>query len=281
MRAMAEMAPIPDAVEVSEQEAPGRDGGPPVQVLVFKPDRSTQAKPAILHIHGGGYVVGSAQLYRPQLASLAAQLGAVIVSVNYRLAPETVFPGAVEDCYAALAWLSDQAEALGVDPDRIVVSGESAGGGLAASLAILARDRGEFRLAGQVLTFPMLDDRTGSSRDLGPLAGEFVWTAASNRMGWEALLGHPPGTDGVSPYAAAARCEDLANLPPAFIAVGALDLFLEENLDYARRLARAGVPIEVKVYPGAVHGFVLLEGALLAQLYARDRQVALERFFAT
>lgn len=280
MRVMAQTVPIPDAVEVREQDIPGPAGAPTVSVVVITPKAPVPARPAILHMHGGGYVIGSAQLYQPQLARLSAELGAVIVSVNYRLAPETVFPGAIDDCYAALSWLSAEADALRVDRARIVVSGESAGGGLAASLAILARDRNEIPLCGQILTFPMIDDRTGSGRAVGPFQGEFIWTAAANRMGWEALLGHAPGADGVSPHAAASRCEDLAGLPPAFIAVGDLDLFLEENLDYARRLARAGAQIEVRVYPGAIHGFMLMEDAGLSKLYAQDRRVALERFFS-
>ncbi|MFA6117597.1 MAG: alpha/beta hydrolase [Sphingomonas sp.] len=271
--------PLPDMTRAELRAIDGPDGAPPVQLLIMTPTASAGKMPAILHIHGGGFVAGSAQLYRPQLASLSAQLDAVIVSVNYRLAPETIFPGAIEDCFAALKWLFAQAEELGVDRERIVVAGESAGGGLAAALAILARDRGVGPLVAQMLAFPMLDDRTGSTRDAGDFVGEFVWTAADNKFGWSSLLGRSPGDNEVSPYAAPARCEDLSGLPPAFIAVGDLDLFLEENLEYARRLARAGVPIELKVYPGAVHGFMLVETSRAARLYAADQRAAYLRAF--
>ena len=278
-RQMAIAAPLPTNVVVREMNIPGADGQPPVSILVCNPSQRASRVPAVLHIHGGGYIAGSAQLYQPQLAKLAGQLGAVIVSVNYRLAPEAAFPAALEDCYAALKWLSTEAESLSVDSSRIAVAGESAGGGLAAALAILARDRGEIPLAAQMLTFPMIDDRTGSQNDAGSFAGEFVWTAKSNRYAWEALLGRPLSVGETSPYAAAARCENLAGLPPTFIAVGALDLFFEENLEYARRLARAGVPVDLKVYPGAVHAFMLMENSRLAKQYSADLRTAYERAF--
>src|SRR5262249_39769655 len=159
----------------------------------------------------------------------------------------TPFPGNVEDCYAALAWMAGEAAALGVDAARIGVMGESAGGGLAAALALLARDRGEHRLAFQHLIYPMIDDCTCTAAEPHPSTAEFIGTPASNRFGWTSLLGTEPGGADVSPYAAAARATDLAGLPPAYIATGALDLFLEENLEYARRLIRAGVPVELHV----------------------------------
>jgi acetyl esterase/lipase len=178
-----------------------------------------------------------------------------VVSVDYRLAPETRFPGAVEDCYAALAWLVSQAERLGVDRERVAIGGESAGGGHAAALALLVRQRGDIKLCLQMLDSPMLDDRTGSTRDAHPYCGEFVWTPASNRFGWRALLGVEPGGPEVPVEAVPARVADLSGLAPAFILVGALDLFLEEDMEYARRLTRVGVPTELHVIPGAFHGF--------------------------
>ena len=173
--------------------------------------------------------------------------------VDYRLSPETAFPGPLDDCYAALKWTHDHADELGIDQARIAVQGESAGGGLAAGLALLARDRAEVPVAFQCLTYPMIDD--GTAAEPHPYTGEFVWTAESNRFGWGAFLGQKPGGDGVSCYAAAARATELAGLPPAWIAAAALDLFLEENLDYASRLLRAGVPTDVRVYSGVYHGF--------------------------
>jgi len=235
---------------------------------------------AYLHIHGGGYVIGSADMTAPQSKAIAAALGCFVVSVDYRLAPETAFPGAVEDCYAALKWLHGQAAALGVDPTRIAIGGESAGGGLAAALAVLARDRGEVAVCFQCLTYPMIDDRTVTRPDPHPFVGHHLWTPTQNRFGWAALLGRDPGGDDVSPYAAAARTPDLAGLPPALIVVGALDLFLEEDIEYARRLMRAGVPTELHVYPGAYHGFDLTPGAAVSQAMVRDRMNALDRALA-
>ena len=154
--------------------------------------------------------------------------------------------------------------------------GESAGGGLAAALALLARDRGEYSIAFQHLIYPMLDDRTGTETP-HPYAGEYLWTPANNMFGWSALLSVAPGSAGVSPYAAAARAADLAGLPPAFIATGALDLFVEEDIEYARRLIRAGVPVELHVYPGAFHGFDLSPDARVAQEARRISVAALRR----
>lgn len=206
----------------------------------------------------------------------AAAADCVIVSVDYRLAPETPHPGPIEDCYAALKWLHDEAGSLGVDAARIAVAGESAGGGLAAALALLARDRGEVRLIHQHLIYPMIDDRTCTAEP-HPYAGEFVFTPNSNRFGWSALLGCAPGAEGVSPYAAAARAEDLTGLPSTYIAVGALDLFIEENLEYARRLIRAGAPTELHIYPGAYHGFDAVSEGALAKAARNHSLTALRR----
>jgi triacylglycerol lipase len=183
----------------------------------------------------------------------------------------------VEDCYAALAWVYANAEALGADTARIGVMGESAGGGLAAALALLARDRGDYPLAFQHLMYPMIDDRTCVDPDPHPFVGEYIWTAHNNAFGWRALLGVEPGSEGVSPYAAAARAEDLSRLPPTFISTGALDLFLEENLEYARRLMRAGVPTELHVYPGGYHGFDIAPDAEVSKNARRNRMAALAK----
>jgi acetyl esterase/lipase len=201
------------------------------------------------------------------------------VSVDYRLAPETPFPGPVEDCYAALVWLHEQAKLLGVDPARIAIGGESAGAGLAAALGLLARDRGKAPVAFQMLIYPMLDDRTGATSDPHPYSGEFIWTAESNRFGWASLLGGAPGGGDVSRYAAPARAENLAGLPPTFIAVGGLDLLLEEDLEFARRLTRAGVLTELHVYPGAYHAPDMAPEARVAQALRRDVLEAMRRAF--
>lgn len=262
---------------VSDQSIPGPAGAPAVRVRLYQPPPPAEPTAGLLWLHGGGYVSGSVAAEEIRARALAAELGCVLVSVEYRLAPETPFPGPIEDCYAALHWLHANATALGVDAGRLAVGGGSAGGGLAAALALLARDRGEVPLIYQALMAPMLDDRTVTRNPPHPYTGEFIWTHASNRFGWTALLGQEPGSNGISPYAAAARAENLADLPPAFIAVGALDLFLEEGMAYAQRLIRAGVPTELHVYPGVYHGFQMVPNAQVTQAAARDQISALRR----
>jgi acetyl esterase/lipase len=262
-----------------ERRLPGAAGAPPVPVHVINRRPGAAPRPAILHMHGGGYVIGNARIGVAALQPLAQELDCLIVTVDYRLAPETRFPGALEDNYCALRWLAQNAQELGADPERIVVMGESAGGGHAAMLAIAARDRGEVPLAGQVLIYPMLDDRTGTATP--PPGGHFVWNAASNRYGWSALLGMPAGSAEVPAGAVPARVGDLRGLPPAFIGVGALDLFFEEDLEYARRLQAAGVPVKVEVIEGAYHGFDVFQPQAAASRRLRAAWVAaLRRAFS-
>jgi len=275
MRGGAPVVEVPGVV-TEEIFVPGPEGAP-VRVVVHRPRDAAGKVPAILHIHGGGYVIGEPGVGDVANKAIVRELGCAVFSVDYRLAPETVHPGPVEDCYAALRYVAGNAEALGVDATRIGVMGESAGGGLAAGLALLARDRAGPRIAFQHLIYPMIDDRTGVSGEPHPHTGEFVWTAEQNRYGWGALLGAAPGGADVSPYAAAARAEDLSGLPPAFIAVGTLDLFVEEDIEYARRLTRAGVPVELHVYPGAYHGFQLAGSARVTLAANRDSLEALRR----
>ena len=272
--------PIPEDIDVSEKLAPGPKNAPDVRVVVTAPKKPTGKRPGILHIHGGGYVLGSPDATLETDIAYARELGAVVVSVDYRLAPETPHPGPVEDCYAALLWLFRQADALSVDVERIVVTGESAGGGLAAALVLLARERAEVPIAFQHLIFPMLDDRTVTAAEPSPCLGQLVWTPEHNRFGWASLLGREPGAENVSPFAAPARAADLSGLPPTFIAVGALDLFLEEDMEYARRLMRAGVPTELHVYPGAPHAFMMVPDAAVSKAFARDSLAALARSIA-
>jgi acetyl esterase/lipase len=271
-------ADMPDfsAITVSEHYVPGAQGAPDVRVLLYLPP-ATAPLPALLWIHGGGYVLGSADQDDLQVKSLMLSAGCAAISVDYRLAPETPFPGGIEDCYAALRWLYTQAEALGIDATRIAIGGASAGGGLAAGLGLLTRDRGEVPLVFQLLIYPMLDDRTAAVSEPHPYVGEYVWTPQANHFGWSALLGREPGASDVSPYAAAARAEHLEGLPPTYLSVGSLDLFLEENLEYARRLMRAGVPTELHVYPGAFHGFNMVASARVSQAFVRDQLTALMR----
>ena len=266
------------AVAVSARLVPGPQGAPAVPLRVYQPSRAVDQVGCIFHMHGGGYVNGNAAALEPIHRKLSADLGCVIVSVDYRRAPETIFPGNIEDCYAGLYWSFNHAPELNVDDQRIGVMGESSGGGLAAALALLARDRGEMTLAFQHLICPMLDDRTCVVEKPHPFTGEYVWTARNNHFGWSALLGTPPGSKDISHYAAPARAQNLVNLPPAFISTSALDLFLEEDIEYARRLLRAGVPVELHVYPGGFHGFELHPTAKIAQAAQRNSLAALARF---
>ena len=259
------------AVLLDVHRVPGPQGAPEVELLVFTPgDRSETSLPAILHIHGSGMVSGNAQMSDPNSRSYAAEMNCVVASVNYRLAPKTRFPGAVEDCYAALLWLHGAGQGLGIDPDRILVAGESAGAGLAAALCLLARDRGQVRPCFQYLAEPMLDHRSADSDH--PHVGHYGWTRQQNRYGWASLLGDAAAGP-VSPYASPAMADDLAGLPPAFIHIGAIDLFLEESINYARRLTRAGVPVELHVWPGAFHAFHAF-GAFDAHVSREARRVA-------
>ncbi|GAB4176255.1 MAG: alpha/beta hydrolase [Roseiflexaceae bacterium] len=274
---MATMAPPFPNVEVAERMVPGPAGAPDVRVLVYHPKTVAPPFPALLWIHGGGYVIGSADADDAKARAIVEAVGCVVVSVDYRLAPETPHPGPVEDCYAALKWLHSNAAELRVDPNRIAIGGESAGGSLAAGLGLLTRDRAEVPLVFQMLIYPMIDDRTVTTSDPHPYVGEFIWNPAANHFGWSALLGQEPGGEGVSPYAAAARATDLSGLPATFISVGSLDLFLEENMEYARRLMRVGVPTELHIYPGAYHGFPMMADATVSKAYERDRLTALRR----
>jgi acetyl esterase/lipase len=255
---------LSDLVTREEIEVPGVDPGDlPVPARVHAPvDHSVQL-PGIVAIHGGGYVIGDRTMYDGLFDRWCVDPGMVAVSVGYRLAPETPYPGPLEDCYRALKWTATNAETLGIDPSCIGLYGASAGGGLAAGLALLARDRGEVNVAFQFLQYPMLDDRQttpSSQRD-----DLHVWSRLSNSFGWKAYLGDLYGGDDIPGYAAAARAEDLSGLPPAYVCVGSLDGFRDEDIIYAQRLLQAGVPTELHVLPGVPHGFELMGDSAIAR----------------
>lgn len=265
-----------------ERRIPGAPGSAPVRVLLHRPPKTAGERlPAILFLHASGFISGTPDMFSAANDAMAQQHHALVVSVQYRLAPESPFPAALQDAHAALVWLFAQADALGVDPARIVVMGESAGGGLAAMLTLLARDRGGPALAGQVLVYPMLDPRTGTDDAPvhNPSTGEFLWTVRHNRFAWAALRGEAAIEAPWRPYLAPALASDLRALPPTFIAVGALDLFLEEDVAYALRLSRAGVRVEAHVYPGGIHGFDFVPCAVSSQ-YRADLAAALTRMLA-
>ncbi|MEU1183164.1 alpha/beta hydrolase [Streptomyces sp. NPDC005820] len=238
--------------EVEERSVPGPPGAPEVPLLICRPSSESEPRPVVYTIHGGGMVAGSHRLGMP--LDWAEELGLVVVSVDYRLAPEHPHPAPVEDCYAGLLWTAEHAKEIGGDPDRVVLAGGSAGGGLAAAVALLARDRNGPRAIGQVLMCPMLDDRNDTP-SAHQMAGLGVWDRTSNETGWGALLGEARGTADVSPYAAPARAEDLSGLPPAFIDVGSAETFRDEDVAYADRIWQAGGIAELHVWPGGFHGF--------------------------
>jgi acetyl esterase/lipase len=239
-------------IAVESRTITGGDGGQ-LRVVTYQRADRPRASGALLWIHGGGLVLGTPEQGQPLCSRWADEIGCLVVSVDYRLAPEDPFPAGLEDCYAALQWLHDEADGLGVDPDRVAVGGDSAGGGLAAALSQLTRDRGGPSICFQLLEYPMLDDRTALPRDHEG-RGTFVWTPTSNHFAWTAYLGHAPSDIEDRPYAAPARTDDLTDLPPTWIGVGDLDLFFVEDVDYARRLEAAGVACELHVEPGMYHG---------------------------
>jgi len=273
---LASLPPV-EGVNVRDQLVPGPQGDPGVLVRIYRPNEQPHHLPALYWIHGGGYVMGDIEQDDRLMKQLVNRIGCVAVSVNYRLAPEHPFPAPVEDCYAGLKWLFAHAPELGVDPSRIAIGGASGGGGLAAGLALLVRDRGEMRVAFQLLIYPMIDDRNVTPASHA-ITDSRMWNREANRLGWRAYLGRDGGGADVSPYAAAARAADLTNLPPAYIPVGALDLFVDENIEYAQRLIQAGVPTELHVYPGAFHGFDLFApSAKVSKQFKADRDSALKR----
>lgn len=244
--------PLSDRVERRDHTIPGPPGGPDITVRVHVPVDLARPAPCLCSIHGGGYVLGDRSMDDLRFDRWCPALGFIGVSVEYRLAPETPYPGPLEDCYAGLKWVHESAGELGIDRHRIGIGGASAGGGLAAALALLARDRGELPVAFQMLAYPMIDDRqtTPSSRWEVP-----IWNPANNEFGWRSYLGELYGGDDIPYTAAPARATDLSGLPPALIYVGTLDGFCDEDVLYAMRLYQSGVPTELHVYPGAPHGF--------------------------
>ncbi|MEU0969206.1 alpha/beta hydrolase [Streptomyces sp. NPDC005917] len=241
-------------VKVEERQIPGPEGAPEITLLILRPVEDHGPKAALYHVHGGGMIMGDRYLSVAGLLPYVAEGSAVVVSVEYRLAPEHPDPAPVEDCYAGLVWTAKHAAELGIDPMRLIIIGVSAGGGLAAGTALIARDRAFPELSHQVLVCPMLDDRfqTHSSQMLD---GEGMWDRNSNHYGWTALLGERRGGPDVSPYAAPARAEDLSGLPRTYIDTGSVEVFRDEILTYAGRLSDAGVSVDLHMWGGACHGF--------------------------
>ncbi|GHE56068.1 alpha/beta hydrolase [Streptomyces capitiformicae] len=240
--------------DVEERTVPGPEGAPEISLLICRPTRVQEPRPVIYHTHGGGMVLGNNRLGMEFTLDCAEEFGLVVVSVEYRRAPEHPHPAPVEDCYAGLLWTAQNAKEIGADPDRVILAGDSAGGGLAAALALMARDRRGPRPIGQLLSCPMLDDRNDTP-SAHQMAGLGIWDRQANETGWSALLGEARGTADVSPYAAPARAEDLSGLPPAYIDCGSAETFRDEDVAYASRIWQAGGEAELHVWPGGFHAF--------------------------
>lgn len=268
---------LSDRVVRSTILVPGPAGSPDVALRVHRPADAAGPLPCLIWMHGGGLVLGVAGQDDARFDVWCVRHNMMAVSVEYRLAPETPFPGPIDDCYAGLQYVAEHAAELGVDVERIGVGGASAGAGLAASLALMSRDRSGPRLSSQLLIYPMIDDRQiteSSSWDVP------IWPNSSNTYGWTSYLGAAKGTDAVSSHAAAARATDLSSLPPAIIIVGGLDGFVDEDIDYARRLNLAGVAVEFHLYPGAPHGFdALLPSSTVAIRANADLKLWLDHHY--
>lgn len=251
-------------VKVRDELVPGPDGASGVRVRVYTPDRV--AAPSLLFgVHGGGFTTGDLDTDHEANLELARDLGVVVVSVDYRLAPEAPFPAGLEDCYAALVWSVKNAGELGIDPARVVIRGGSAGGGLCAALALLARDRGGPAIAFQFLSVPEIDDRLDTP-SMRAFTDTPLWNRPNAEFSWDCYVGpEVRGTDRVSPYAAPARATDLARLPPAYISVMEFDPLRDEGIAYAQALLAAGVPVELHLFPGTFHGSKLIRHASVSR----------------
>lgn len=247
-----EQVPLSDEVTRTNITVPGPDGASDIRLRVHRPKNAEGELPCLYWIHGGGYVLGSPEQDDLRFDRWCQKFNLVGVAVQYRLAPENPYPAGVEDCYAGLKWVKEHGAELGVDTSRVGIGGPSGGGGLAAALALVVRDRGEFDIDYQLLIYPMIDDTRTSVTANWDVP---VWGPESNEFGWSSYLGELHGTDKIPGHAAPSRETNLAGLPPTFIMVGTLDAFADEDIDYAKRLNHAGVPVELHVYPGAPHGF--------------------------
>jgi acetyl esterase/lipase len=263
---MIAQLPRPDTtgLQFEDREIPGRDGDPAIPVRIYRPDQRS-APAAVYSVHGGGFIAGDLETEHALNVRLCRELGVVVVSVDYRLAPETPFPGPLEDVYAGLVWTADHAAELGINPHRIAIQGTSAGGGLCAGLALLARDRGGPGIAFQFLSVPELDDRL-TSPSMTQFTDTPLWSRPRAVISWDCYLGPGrAGSEDVSIYAAPARATDLAGLPPAYVSVMHFDPLRDEGIAYALALLAAGVNVELHLFPGTFHGSMLIHHAAISQ----------------
>lgn len=269
-------APAPDTTGVTFHPL-AVPGPPDVPVRVYSPSGQQGPLPAICDFHGGGFVLGTLDDVHGRALRLCREVNAVVITVDYRLAPEHPYPAAVEDCYAALCWVSEQAGRIGVDPERIALHGQSAGAGLAAAVALLARDRGGPTPCFQYLGVPALDDRLGTA-SMRDFTDTPAWQRHKSALSWDSYLGKGvPGTRDVSPYAAPARATDLTGLPPAYLTAMQFDPLRDEGIAYARQLLDAGVPVELHLFPGAFHGSVGVAAAEISRRELAEQTAVLRR----
>ncbi|MFJ4770769.1 alpha/beta hydrolase [Streptomyces uncialis] len=267
------------AIDFEERLVPGPPGAPPVPLLICRPAGARGPLPLVYFTHGGGMVLGDNRNLIEEMLDWVVELRIVLVSVDYRLAPEHPYPAALDDVWAGLDWTVGHARELDADAGRIIASGPSAGGGLTAALTLLARDRGGPRLAGQLLVCPMLDERNDSVSS-HQMAGAGSWDRTSNDTGWNALLGPLRGAPDLPAYASPARAEDLSGLPPTFLDVGSAETFRDEVVAFAARLWQAGGVAELHVWPGGFHGFdALVPQAALSRAARAARISWLRRLF--
>jgi acetyl esterase/lipase len=274
------LAQLPEAdtsgVTITDVLIAGPDGAPDVPLRIYRPD--TPSGPAgVYDVHGGGFILGDLEIVHAGNARIARETGAVVVSVDYRLAPEHPYPAGLEDCYTGLAWFAEHADEFGVDPDRIAIHGISAGGGLCAGLALLARDRGGPAIAFQYLGVPEVDDRLVTA-SMTAFTDTPMWSRPRAVISWDSYLGAGvPGTESVPIYAAPARATDLAGLPPAYVSTMEFDPLRDEGLAYALALQAAGVQVELHMFPGTFHGSAMVEHAAVTQREKAEEIVVLRR----
>jgi acetyl esterase/lipase len=269
-----------EGILIENIHIPAKDDRTQVRLRIYKPENTSTPTPVLLWMHGGGYVIGRPEQDDASCVQYVRDLGIIIVSVDYRCGHKHPFPAGLDDCYAALKWISSHADNLNIDPKRIAVGGNSAGSGLAAALAQLAHDRKEIDVAFQLLIYPMLDDRTVLRTDIDD-SSNITWHHKDNQFGWESYLGQKWGLEHVPAYSVPARRTDLSGLPPAWIGVGDLDIFHDEDVAYAQRLKESGVECELEVVEGAFHGFDVFDFKIpLVQKFRRSQMTAMKKYLA-
>jgi acetyl esterase/lipase len=275
----AEVPPLA-GVTAEDRWAPSEAVDVRVPVRIYRPLRVADPLPALIWMHPGGYVIGSIELDDLMARRLAVDVGCAVISVEYRLAPEHPFPAPLDDCYGVFRWAAAEADALGIDAGRIALGGASAGGGLAAALALRARDRGELNACFQLLIYPAIND-LNVAQVSASIPENLFWSRENALIGWRAYLGRLADGSRIPEHAAAFRAERLAGLPPAYLAAGALDMFVPDMLTYGSRLMDDGIATELHIYPGAFHAFdAFAPDAAVTNRFLTDRNAALRRAFA-